>query len=81
MLALLNGTAQSELYVYAVKTEDLRPLSLQFFCNHAFLYIFDTLICLKAIYHSILNATTFVKTGVYLYTAISKKVVLKKHKT
>ena len=30
MLALLSGTGKSELYVYAVKTEDLRPLSLQF---------------------------------------------------
>ena len=30
MLALLNGTGESELYVYAVKSEDLRPLPLQF---------------------------------------------------
>ena len=56
MLTLLNGTGKSELYVYAVKTEDLRPLSPAIYCNHAFLFIFDTLICLKAIYLSILNA-------------------------
>ena len=30
MLALINGTGNSELYVYEVKTEDLKPLSLQF---------------------------------------------------
>ena len=30
VIALLNGTGKSELYVYAVKTEDLRPPSLQF---------------------------------------------------
>ena len=62
MLALLNGTGKSELYVYAVKTEDLKPLSLQFI-----VIIFDALICLKAIYLSILNAATFVKTGVYIF--------------
>ena len=52
MLALLNGTGKSELYVYAVKTEDLRPIFLAIYCNDEFLFIFDILICLKAIYLS-----------------------------
>ena len=65
MLTLLDGTGKTELYVYAVKIEDLRPLSLEFIVIIHFFLIFDILICLKVIYLSILNATTFVKTGVY----------------
>ena len=40
------------------------------------MFVFDILICLKAIYLSILNATTFVKTGVYnIYICLLRRAV------